>query len=222
MLDSCGQSHSCGKAPELQDYPRTRPQNSGIWDTPACGFDGRTDGHVHEKVICDIAVFPFRSYFRQLVLFDLIIGISVGFPSYLCISASSCRPVLLFLHRGFFAQAMSDDPVNPLRSPYSPSVLAAYSSACTVLDDTRSQFLKKPLLCARVWRIWSFAFSAAVSCSVFCLYRFTNSFVRSSSGLLRSVEFILISIPQLLSNFTLHLPPLGVRRKPAVEQPGHW
>ncbi|KAF8237437.1 hypothetical protein L208DRAFT_1247461 [Tricholoma matsutake] len=70
--------------------------------------------------------------------------------------------MLLFLHRGFFAQAMSENPANPLHSSYSQSVLAAYSSACVVLDSTKAQYFKQRLLCARVWRIWSLAFSAAV------------------------------------------------------------
>lgn len=71
--------------------------------------------------------------------------------------------VLLFLHRGFFAQAMSEHPLDPLNSPLGPSVSAAYASACVILEDTKGQFYKKPLLCSRVWRIWSLAFSAAVS-----------------------------------------------------------
>lgn len=70
--------------------------------------------------------------------------------------------LLMFLHRGFFAQAMTENPLNPLQSPYGQSVLAAYSSACVVLEDTKSQYFNKPLLCARVWRIWSLAFSATV------------------------------------------------------------
>ncbi|KAF8077997.1 hypothetical protein FPV67DRAFT_1557423 [Lyophyllum atratum] len=62
----------------------------------------------------------------------------------------------------FFAQAMTENPVDPLQSPYGQSVLAAYSSACVVLKDTRSQYFEKPLLCARIWRIWSLAFSATI------------------------------------------------------------
>ncbi|GLB35003.1 putative fungal specific transcription factor [Lyophyllum shimeji] len=70
--------------------------------------------------------------------------------------------LLMFLHRGFFAQAMTENPLDPLQSPYGQSVLAAYSSACVVLEDTKSQYANKPLLCARIWRIWSLAFSATV------------------------------------------------------------
>ncbi|EEB92452.1 hypothetical protein MPER_09033 [Moniliophthora perniciosa FA553] len=57
---------------------------------------------------------------------------------------------------------MTDYPANPLLSPYSKSVTSGYQSACFVLEDTRNQFMKKPLLTSRVWRIWSFAFAAAV------------------------------------------------------------
>ncbi|KAK1227718.1 hypothetical protein PQX77_009269 [Marasmius sp. AFHP31] len=70
--------------------------------------------------------------------------------------------MLLYLHRAFFLQAMTDYPENPLLSPYGKSVTTAYHSACVILDDTRSQYTKTPLLTARVWRIWSFAFAAAV------------------------------------------------------------
>ncbi|KAJ7130227.1 hypothetical protein C8R44DRAFT_699355 [Mycena epipterygia] len=70
--------------------------------------------------------------------------------------------MLLFLHRAFFAQVMIENAADPMKSPYAHSVLAAYQGACNVLNDTLNQFTKKPLLVARVWRIWSLAFSAAV------------------------------------------------------------
>ncbi|KIJ63650.1 hypothetical protein HYDPIDRAFT_113150 [Hydnomerulius pinastri MD-312] len=69
---------------------------------------------------------------------------------------------LLFLHRGFFAQALADFPSDPLRSPLSQSFLIAYQCASVLLNATREQFAQQPVLCARVWRIWSFGFSAAV------------------------------------------------------------
>ncbi|KAF8802362.1 hypothetical protein BYT27DRAFT_7173121 [Phlegmacium glaucopus] len=70
--------------------------------------------------------------------------------------------MLLFLHRAYFAEAMTENPDNPMNSPYSQSITAAYSSACVVLQDSKTQFMRKPLLCARVWRIWPFTFSAAM------------------------------------------------------------
>jgi hypothetical protein len=70
--------------------------------------------------------------------------------------------VLLFLHRAFFAQVMIENATDPMKSPYAHSVLVTYKSACNVLADTVNQFNKNQLLVARVWRIWSLAFSAAV------------------------------------------------------------
>ncbi|KAF8128704.1 hypothetical protein EV363DRAFT_1170417 [Boletus edulis] len=69
---------------------------------------------------------------------------------------------LLFLHRNFFAQALVDFPLDPLKSPFRQSFLIAYQSATRVLNTTRKQFAHQPVLYARVWRVWSVAFSAAV------------------------------------------------------------
>jgi hypothetical protein len=82
-----------------------------------------------------------------------------------CLSnpSSNAFLVLLFLHRAHFAQAMMENPADPLAGPHGRSVTAAYQSACVILDDTRAQFEKQPMLCARIWRIWTHAFSAAVS-----------------------------------------------------------
>ncbi|KAF9530528.1 hypothetical protein CPB83DRAFT_850478 [Crepidotus variabilis] len=70
--------------------------------------------------------------------------------------------MLMFLHRAHFAQAMLENPENPLKGPHSQSVHAAYSSACVVLRDTREQFSKNPSLTSRIWMVWSFAFTATV------------------------------------------------------------
>ncbi|KAG2136039.1 fungal-specific transcription factor domain-containing protein [Suillus clintonianus] len=69
---------------------------------------------------------------------------------------------LMFLHRGFFAQAMSDFPSDPLRSPLGRSFMVAYQCASILITTTINQFTSQPVLCSRVWRIWSFAFSASV------------------------------------------------------------
>lgn len=69
----------------------------------------------------------------------------------------------MFLHRSFFAQAMIDDPVNPLRSQYAPSFLATYRSASHILKSIREQYSILPLMMARFWPPWTYAFSAAVS-----------------------------------------------------------
>ncbi|KAF7303857.1 Zn(2)-C6 fungal-type domain-containing protein [Mycena indigotica] len=70
--------------------------------------------------------------------------------------------VLLYIHRSFFAQAIIEQPVNPLKSAYAPSFLAAYRASATILKSVRDQFEITPIACARFWTMWTFAFSSAV------------------------------------------------------------
>ncbi|PPQ66791.1 hypothetical protein CVT24_008700 [Panaeolus cyanescens] len=70
--------------------------------------------------------------------------------------------MVLYLHRPYFIQAVTEYPDMPLGCPYSQSVLTTYSSACVVLKETRVLFMKQPFLCTRIPRIWSFSFTAAV------------------------------------------------------------
>ncbi|GLB33705.1 putative fungal specific transcription factor [Lyophyllum shimeji] len=70
--------------------------------------------------------------------------------------------VLLYIHRSFFAQAMLDHPINPLRSPYAPSFLAAYRCASGVIKSNLNYFDKWPDLCCRWWAVWTHLFSAAI------------------------------------------------------------
>ncbi|KAJ7040931.1 fungal-specific transcription factor domain-containing protein [Mycena alexandri] len=70
--------------------------------------------------------------------------------------------VLMYIHRSFFAQAIIEQPLNPLKSTYAPSFLAAYRASATILKSVREQFAVMPNACARFWTMWTFAFSAAV------------------------------------------------------------
>lgn len=112
----------------------------------------QSDDPLDDRTAISMRIFV-RSHYQDLCKYD---------SSNKSVRLLTSQQVLLFLHRGFFAQAMTENPRNPLEASCGQSVLAAYSSACVVLEDTKMQFLKKPLLCARVWRIWSLAFSAAV------------------------------------------------------------
>ena len=71
-------------------------------------------------------------------------------------------PVLLYIHRSFFAQAVMENPDNPLKSRYAPSFLAAYRASSTILRTIGAQYTRFPDLCARTWTIWMYGFSAAV------------------------------------------------------------
>ncbi|KAH7912868.1 fungal-specific transcription factor domain-containing protein [Hygrophoropsis aurantiaca] len=69
---------------------------------------------------------------------------------------------LLYVHRCFFAEAVSSNPTNPMNSPYAPSFLAGYRSACEVLGSLRTQFDLFPAQIARFWVLWTHAFSSSV------------------------------------------------------------
>ncbi|GBE83316.1 hypothetical protein SCP_0503640 [Sparassis crispa] len=69
---------------------------------------------------------------------------------------------LLYVHRCFFAQALTDNPIDPLKSQYAPSFLAGYRSACALLLSLREAFVLFPVQIARFWVLWTHAFSAAV------------------------------------------------------------
>ena len=70
--------------------------------------------------------------------------------------------VLMYIHRSFFAQAIIEHPVNPLKSTYAPSFLAAYRASSTILKSIREQFNMWPNSCSRFWTMWTSAFAAAV------------------------------------------------------------
>ena len=71
-------------------------------------------------------------------------------------------PVLLYIHRSFFAQAVIENPDNPLKSQYAPSFLASYRASSTLLRTIVAQYTQVPAPCARFWTIWMYGFSAAV------------------------------------------------------------
>lgn len=79
-----------------------------------------------------------------------------------CILGQFRAITLLYIHRSWFAQAMLDHPVNPLRSPYAPSFLAAYRCASGVIKISLNHFDRFPELCCRWWGIWTHLFSAAI------------------------------------------------------------
>ncbi|KIL65532.1 hypothetical protein M378DRAFT_161851 [Amanita muscaria Koide BX008] len=69
---------------------------------------------------------------------------------------------LLYLHRSFFARAISDHPKDPLGSPYGASVLAAYRSAGTLVALMRNLHNQLEELSERIWFLWTHMFSCAI------------------------------------------------------------
>jgi hypothetical protein len=74
------------------------------------------------------------------------------------------------MHRGFFAQALEDNPGDPMGSKYSPSVLAAYGSATSFVGLIESLFHQHPHLTERMWFLFTHVFSCAVCAILFFLF----------------------------------------------------
>ncbi|KAF5344686.1 hypothetical protein D9756_011476 [Leucocoprinus leucothites] len=79
-----------------------------------------------------------------------------------CVLDHIRETVLMYMHRSFFAQAIIDQPLNPLKSAYAPSFTASYRAASTILKSINEQFALFPNACSRFWTMWTFAFTAAV------------------------------------------------------------
>ncbi|PPQ94650.1 hypothetical protein CVT25_009381 [Psilocybe cyanescens] len=69
---------------------------------------------------------------------------------------------LFYMHRGFFAQALEDNPNDPMGSKYSPSVLAAYTSATSFVGLIESLYNQHPQLTERMWFMFTHVFSCAI------------------------------------------------------------
>ncbi|KIL65536.1 hypothetical protein M378DRAFT_10667 [Amanita muscaria Koide BX008] len=69
---------------------------------------------------------------------------------------------LFYMHRGFFAQALEDNPVDPMASKYAESVLAAYRGACTFVGVIESLFNQHQALLERMWFFFTHVFSCAL------------------------------------------------------------
>ncbi|EJD41075.1 hypothetical protein AURDEDRAFT_186732 [Auricularia subglabra TFB-10046 SS5] len=69
--------------------------------------------------------------------------------------------LLLFLHRGFFAQALLEHSDDPLKSKYAQSVLATFRCAFYITASVRALYAQVPLA-LRYWVFWSQSFSACL------------------------------------------------------------
>ena len=80
---------------------------------------------------------------------------------------------LFYMHRGYFAQALEDNPNDPIGSKYAASVLAAYSSACSFVGLIESLYQQHPELLERMWFFFTHVFSCAVGGIYLCFcFRF--------------------------------------------------
>ena len=86
-----------------------------------------------------------------------------NFNFNLDIHPSCLSTALFYMHRGYFAQALEDSPSDPMGSKFAPSVLAAYSSACSFVGLIESLFKQHPGLTERMWFLFTHVFSCAVN-----------------------------------------------------------
>ncbi|KAI6020870.1 fungal-specific transcription factor domain-containing protein [Pisolithus microcarpus] len=56
------------------------------------------------------------------------------------VMSTSREVILLYLHRSFFAQAIVENPINPMNSSYTPSFLAAYQASLIILRTVKIVF----------------------------------------------------------------------------------
>ncbi|KIY52929.1 hypothetical protein FISHEDRAFT_69385 [Fistulina hepatica ATCC 64428] len=69
---------------------------------------------------------------------------------------------LLYLHRSFFARAISEHSKDPLGSPYGTSVIAAYRSAGSLVALMRNLHAQLREPSERIWFLWTHMFSCAI------------------------------------------------------------
>ncbi|KAF7798003.1 hypothetical protein EIP86_009213 [Pleurotus ostreatoroseus] len=69
---------------------------------------------------------------------------------------------LLYMHRGFFARAISDHAKDPLGSPYGSSFIAAYRSAGSLVALVRNIHSQLKELTERMWFLWTHLFSCSI------------------------------------------------------------
>lgn len=94
------------------------------------------------------------------------------------------------MHRPFLAMALLQSPENPFESTYSPSVLAAQNSASFIIQTAARYMEKAPDSILRLWDMWVYLPSAAVSTSAGVL-RFSFWILSVSTLFLSSISDIL-------------------------------
>ncbi|KAG9222051.1 hypothetical protein CCMSSC00406_0008036 [Pleurotus cornucopiae] len=109
--------------------------------------------------------FPIPSHLRPAcVTQDQIVGTAYDVQRWFVLCAK--ETVLLNLHRGYFAQALQEQPLDYLKHRYGPSMLATYRSAWRLIETVIMSYNVNNLIMSRVALAWSQALSASI---VMCL-----------------------------------------------------
>ncbi|KAF9495618.1 hypothetical protein BDN71DRAFT_1416721 [Pleurotus eryngii] len=109
--------------------------------------------------------FPIPSHLRPACgAQDQIVGTALDVQQWFVLCAK--ETVLLNLHRGYFAQALQEQPLDFLKHRYGPSMLATYRSAWRLIETVIMSYNVNSLIMSRVAVAWSHALSASI---VMCL-----------------------------------------------------
>ena len=85
-----------------------------------------------------------------------------------CFELLTYSPVLLLIHRNFFARAMIDFPDDPMQSVFAPSIIASYRSASYLIRLYSKSYQTQVSRLNRIWYMWAKCVSCSV-CFVVCL-----------------------------------------------------
>ncbi|KZS94505.1 hypothetical protein SISNIDRAFT_46734 [Sistotremastrum niveocremeum HHB9708] len=78
------------------------------------------------------------------------------------------QAILLYLHRVFFARAITEFPNDPLGCPFGHSVISAYETSCAIVSGTRLTLGMISEGIHRYWFFYAHAFSAAMILASIC------------------------------------------------------
>lgn len=70
---------------------------------------------------------------------------------------------LLYIHRSYFAQAIRQNPIDPFKHKYAPSVYAVITSARTVCQHIHGLYAKHRRIVRHGWYFWTAVYSSCVS-----------------------------------------------------------
>ncbi|KIJ55572.1 hypothetical protein M422DRAFT_774568 [Sphaerobolus stellatus SS14] len=62
---------------------------------------------------------------------------------------------IMYIHRGFFAQAISSEPDRPEHGKYSRSVLRTFEGACIIIQGMHTFVTSHAKFAARIWFLWN-------------------------------------------------------------------
>ncbi|KAL4061907.1 fungal-specific transcription factor domain-containing protein [Scleroderma citrinum] len=91
---------------------------------------------------------------------DREIGIAESMGRF--VMSNAREVILLYIHRSYFAQVVMENAVDPLKSAYTHSFLAAYRASTTILHTLKAQFNQHGNLTARFWPVWTYSLTAGV------------------------------------------------------------